>query len=47
MNVQNHATPRNRLSLPFGTPSNSGMSQIRPATLSGRELRKIVADMLG
>jgi hypothetical protein len=53
MNVLNETTPRPRLSLPFGNSPNGAMSRIRPAlpkrpaVLSGRELQKIVADMLG
>jgi len=48
MNVQNHIPSRSRLTLPFGRSADRETGGFaRPATLSGMELKKIVAEMLG
>jgi len=48
MTTENFVTHRPRLSLAFDHGSNARPNgQSRPATLSGKELRKIVAELLG
>jgi hypothetical protein len=48
MTTENFVTHRPRLSLAFDHGSNARPNgQARSATLSGKELRKIVAELLG
>ena len=47
MNIQTDISPRPRLSLSYGRPSNPTRRTPRSATLSDKELQQIVADMLG
>lgn len=47
MNIQTEISLRPRLSLSYGRPSNPTRRMPRAATLSGKELQQVVADMLG